>query len=150
MVFDCPSIAGSFEQRLNSIKDNIDSWKTPYIHLVTQEMCKGEKHLKERLDSIEKRNGAGVILRKPGSLYNSKRSVLKAKSYERSQGLVLKHEEVDGRVRTLIVRNTKGQRFKVKFGIPRIPPPVGSTIIYKYKSLSSSGKPKDPMLISEF
>ena len=45
-----------------------------FVKLVERVKCKGPEHLKEFFDSIVKKNGEGVILREPGSLYENGRS----------------------------------------------------------------------------
>jgi DNA ligase-1 len=61
--------------------------------------CKSRKQLKEQLLEVEKGGGEGLMLRKPGSLYEHKRSktLLKVKSFTDEEAEVIAHQGGRGR-----------------------------------------------------
>ncbi|MGR3176568.1 MAG: DNA ligase, partial [Candidatus Anammoxibacter sp.] len=89
-VFDAPLIEGGFEERLKFLYLMTKENKLPFIKVVKQEICRGNSHVNETLKAVELSGGEGLILRKPGSLYQVGRShdMLKVKSFHDMEATV--------------------------------------------------------------
>ena len=72
-VFDAPLHKGSFEERIEYLQQLIPS-DHPFVRTISVTKCEVKEHLWSTLDQIIKKGGEGVMLRKPGSLYESGRS----------------------------------------------------------------------------
>ncbi|MCI0377189.1 MAG: DNA ligase [Gemmataceae bacterium] len=156
IVFDAPSLEKGFEARIEFVKECIGKG-TAYAAPHEQALCKGIDHLKEELARLEALGGEGVMLRKPGSKYESGRSatLLKVKSFHDAEARVLKHLEGagkhKGRLGALMVELPDGTTFSVGTGFSdkerENPPPVGATITFRYQELSEAGVPRFPSYV---
>jgi DNA ligase-1 len=69
MVIDSPSHSSSpLEDRMNMLRTLIPSNST-HIKLVENTVCRDDEHLQELYSEVTDMGGAGLVLRKPGSLY---------------------------------------------------------------------------------
>ena len=76
--------------------------------------------------------------------------LLKLKPLADAEGVVLAHEPGQGRLAgmlgALVVQTPEGIRFKLGSGFTdaqrRDPPPVGSTVTYRFRDTTPSGKPR--------
>merc|ERR1712216_41130 len=79
MVFDVlvengkPVEHRPFEERLASIR-TVYANGTKVLQPVPMQKCRGREHLQELLANIESRGGEGLMLRRPGSIYEHRRS----------------------------------------------------------------------------
>lgn len=78
-IFDIPSLSTQpFEARLEHLKKlfapGTGSYASDKVIIVEQEKAKSRKHVLDKLKEIESLGGEGLMLRKPGSLYEGKRS----------------------------------------------------------------------------
>lgn len=87
-VFDIPSIGSqSFESRMDRLKKyfatGTGSHASDKVVLVEQVKAKNRQHVIDKLKEIETLGGEGLMLRKPGSQYEDRRSstLLKVKVY---------------------------------------------------------------------
>ncbi|MBI3410510.1 MAG: DNA ligase [Planctomycetes bacterium] len=157
VVFDAPSLEKPFEARSAFIEECLGTIGVPHIRAHTQEQCKGIDHLKQELARLEALGGEGLMLRKPGSKYESGRSMtlLKVKNFHDAEARVLKHLEGagrhKGRLGALQVELPDGTTFSVGTGFSdkerEAPPPVGSTITFRYQELSDAGVPRFPSFV---
>lgn len=155
MIFDAPSLNIPFEERIQYIKSLIRRTNNPYIKLVEQTLCNGESHMLEELARIEELGGEGIMLRKPKSLYENKRSktLIKVKSFCDSEAVIIGYEDgkgkYEGHIGALKVRGLNGKEFKIGSGFTDAerlsPPEIGSMITYKYQELSKDGIPRFPI-----
>ena len=157
VVFDAPGLDKGFEARLKFVgeclKENRPRYARPHEHI----QCKGVDHLKQELARLEALGGEGLMLRRAGSRYESGRSstLLKVKSFHDAEARVLKHQEGagrhKGRLGALLVELPDGTTFSVGTGFSDAeredPPPVGSTICFRYQELSEAGVPRFPSYI---
>ena len=84
LIFDAPSHKGKYEDRMKRLQDNIPkNDEQCYATVVGIKKCTGVNDLKKWLADVTKAGGEGVMLRKPGSLYENKRSstLLKVKTF---------------------------------------------------------------------
>jgi len=156
LVFDIPSLTMAFfEKRDNKIEDVVSG--APYAERVAQDLCTGLDHLRAELARVEALGGGGLMLRRPGSLYESGRShtLLKVKSFFDSEATVIGHTKGRGRHKgrcgALEVRWADGTEFKVGTGLSdkqrESPPEVGAVVCFRYQELTKAGVPRFPSFI---
>jgi DNA ligase-1 len=99
----------------------------------------------------------GLMLRQPGSLYETGRSptLLKVKRFQEAEARVVGYEQGSGRHKgrlgALLVETANGTCFAVGTGLTDAqrdnPPPVGSTITFRYQELTDRGVPRFPSFV---
>jgi hypothetical protein len=167
LVFDAPKqelddgSPAPFEERLEHIKSVVGPGKTKYARAVGHRACKGQQDLEDCLRKVEAAGGEGLMLRKPNSLYEWKRSstLLKVKTFSDEEAVVIsvekgkagsKNAQVMG---ALVCKSPDGRQFNVGSGFTdaqrRNPPAVGSIITYRYQELSNSLNPRFPTFVGE-
>ena len=157
VVFDAPGLDKSFEARLKFVSESLNQNRQLYAKPHEHILCKGVDHLKQELARLEALGGEGLMLRRAGSRYESGRSstLLKVKSFHDAEARVLKHQEGagrhKGRLGALLVELPDGTTFSVGTGFSDAerenPPPIGSTITFRYQELSEAGVPRFPSYI---
>ncbi|MBE9502956.1 MAG: DNA ligase [Proteobacteria bacterium] len=151
-IFDAPGIEGSFEKRIGSTQRWFARYPSAYAEVLKQEVCEGKVHLKAKLKEVESLGGEGLMLRRPESLYLVGRThdLLKVKTYRDTEAVVVNHTpgsgRNEGRLGSLLVRLPNGIEFSIGGGFSdddrKNPPPIGSTITFKYYSLTKKGVPR--------
>jgi DNA ligase-1 len=157
LVFDAPGVPGEFEQRLAHVQRLLARHSQPIIRPHSHVRCTGREHLLDCLGRIASLGGEGVMLRRPGSLYEPSRSstLLKVKRFQDAEAVVVGHEPGRGRHRgrlgALLVEMANGVRFAVGTGLSDAertqPPAIGSTIAFRYQELTDAGVPRFPSYI---
>lgn len=152
MVFDMPEQAGDFNQRLETLRRMFAQKHSPYITLVAQEKLPSQKALMARLDEVVNAGGEGLMLHLGSAPYRGARSddLLKLKRFEDAEATVLAHiagtGKYQGAMGALLVQNSAGVQFKIGTGFSdaqrKNPPPIGSDITYRYRSITSKGVPR--------
>jgi DNA ligase 1 len=156
-VFDAPDLAEPFERRLTYLSDCIKSRRPPYAQLLQHQLCRGVDHLQAELDRLSALGGEGLMLREPGSRYESGRSstLLKVKRFHDAEARVIEHlagsSRHRGRLGALLVQLPNGTTFSVGTGFTDTqrerPPAVGSLITFRYQELSDRGVPRFPSFV---
>ncbi len=156
VVFDAPGVAKGFEGRLAFLRENLKT-DVGYIRSLPQYRCHGIDHLRQELARLEALGAEGVMLRRPGSRYESGRSstLLKVKSFHDAEARVVQHQEGGGRHKgrlgALLVEMENGTKFAVGTGFSDAerenPPAVGSLITYRFQELSDGGVPRFPSYV---
>jgi DNA ligase-1 len=163
LVFDAPArnlgdgVTGfTFEQRMQFVNQFIGK-KTPYAEPVKQWRCDGIEHLRSELTRVETSGGEGLMLREPGSFYETSRSttLLKVKSFVDSEATVIGHTKGRGRHKgrcgALKVRWADGTEFKVGTGLKDAqrenPPKIGAVVCFRYQELTKAGVPRFPSFL---
>ncbi len=154
LVFDAPTQSGGFEERTGFLNDLFARKKLEFAAAHAHELCRNLDHLRSELVRIEALGGEGLMLREPRSKYAAGRSttLLKVKTFHDAEARVIGHQPGEGRHRgrlgALFVELTNGTRFSVGTGFSdaerSTPPPVGSTITFRYQELSEGGVPRFP------
>ncbi len=154
VVFDAPRLEKAFEARLEFVRECLGQSKPAHARPHDHALCRGIDHLKEELARLEALGGEGLMLRRPGSKYESGRSstLLKVKNFHDAEARVLKHLEGagrhKGRLGALFVELPDGTTFSVGTGFSdaerQNPPPVGSVITFRYQEFSEAGVPRFP------
>lgn len=157
VVFDAPALAVAFEDRLEFCRTRLAETQPSYARVHPHDRCKGIDHLKSELARVESLGGEGLMLRKPGSLYEAGRSttLLKVKSFRDAEARVLEHlpgaGKHEGKLGALLVELQDGTRFSVGTGFSdaerKDPPPPGSIITFRYQELSEGGVPRFPSYV---
>jgi DNA ligase-1 len=161
-VFDLPEYDAPFEKRLEKLKDLVKESKHPQMEVVKHWKCTNNEDLFKELEKYEDLGAEGLMLRKPGSKYERKRSktLLKIKSFYDSEAEVLAHEfgkgrlsEMCGKMLVKSLHEIKNNRFTMPKGIEfrvgsgmtdeqrKNPPPIGSHITYRFIEMTTSKVP---------
>ena len=108
--------------------------------------------LMERLDSIVRAGGEGLMLHRDGSDYRAGRSddLLKVKPYLDAEARVVAQlpgkGKYAGMLGALLVEDKEGRRFRIGTGFSdaerRSPPPIGSLVTFKYQERTDKGIPR--------
>lgn len=158
VVFDAPGLDQSFEQRQQFILECMRPLKASHLRPHDQQRCLGLDHLRQELTRLEALGGEGLMMRRAGSRYEVGRSstLLKVKTFHDAEAKVINHQEGagkhKGRLGALLVELPDGTRFSVGTGFSdaerQQPPPLGSTITFRYQELSEAGVPRFPSYVS--
>ena len=84
LIFDAPTHGGKYEDRMKWLQENIpQDDENCYASVVGIKKCGSLAQLQQCLADVNKVGGEGVMLRKPGSRYEHKRSstLLKVKTF---------------------------------------------------------------------
>jgi DNA ligase-1 len=157
VVFDAPRMEEGFEARLGFVREALGAARAPFARTHDHERCRGLDHLRTELARLEALGGEGLMLRRPGSPYESGRSatLLKVKTFHDAEARVVGHQEGagrhKGRLGALLVELPDGTRFAVGTGFSdaerAAPPTVGSVITFRYQELSEAGVPRFPSYV---
>jgi DNA ligase-1 len=157
LIFDAPAEEAAFEERISFLKDALAGSKSRHIQLHPHQQCRSVDHLREELARLEALGGEGLMLREPGSKYQVGRSatLLKVKTLHDAEARVVEHQAGSGRHKgrlgALVTQLADGTQFSVGTGFSDAqrenPPPVGSTITFRYQELSDRGVPRFPSFV---
>jgi DNA ligase-1 len=156
VVYDVPHLKCGFEERLLQAR-LVKPTNTPYARILKQEPLTGLADLETRLRAVTAAGAEGLMIRAPGSLYETGRShtMLKVKMFHDAEATVVGYEpgkgRHKGRIGALVVRmpNANGQRgaeFSLGTGMSdaerTTPPQLGTIVTYRYTELTQGGIPK--------
>src|SRR4051812_12518464 len=98
MVFDAPQANGTFEQRMQFLRENVSEGNR-FVKVVAQARCQGVTQLLAERDRVVREGGEGLMLREPESAYEARRSptLLKVKPYDDAEATVIAHEPGKGK-----------------------------------------------------
>jgi DNA ligase-1 len=157
MVFDLPAQGGTFNERIPVLNGLVSRIDQPWVQAVAQSKVASHDALQALMAATVKQGGEGLILHRGASPYKGQRSddLLKAKPHEDSEARVVAHipgqGKYTGMVGALLVEipgsgGKAGQRFKLGSGLSddlrHNPPPVGSTVTYRFRGRNDSGIPR--------
>ena len=157
MVFDLPSHPGTFIQRLTELQKVVASVGQSSVRAVAQEPAGNRAALQQRLDTVVRAGGEGLMLRRGASLYKAGRSddLRKFKPFDDAEARVVAHVAGKGKyagmLGALVVEwpaldGRPARRFKLGSGLSnaqrRDPPPVGSLVTLRYRGVTESGVPR--------
>jgi DNA ligase-1 len=152
MVFELPGAEGTFEQRAERLRALAAAAAWDGLQAVPQARVADAAALQKRLAGVVAGGGEGLMLHEAGAPYLSGRNpvLLKLKPQDDDEAVVLALLPGEGRLKGLMgalrVRNAAGQAFSIGSGFTdaqrRTPPPVGSTITYRYRGVTASGLPR--------
>ena len=152
-VYDAPDYLQPFEHRIKYAQMILN--RAVNAKVIDFWVCESRDQLLKQLKEVVDAGDEGLMLRKPGSRYEKKRShtLLKVKPRFDAEAVVVEHAEGTrpGLCGSLEVMNNKGFRFKVASGITEAmahsPPPVGTIITYEYELLTKEGIPRPAIFV---
>ncbi len=155
MVFDMPQVGGDFDQRLQHMRAlfaTLNPIDTPNLALIEQEKLPNQTILMQRLDTVVRAGGEGLMLHLGSAPYRGLRSddLLKLKPFDDAEATVLAHIAGQGKYRgmlgALLMQTDAGVQFKIGTGLSdaqrRNPPPIGTVITYRYRGVTVNGVPR--------
>jgi DNA ligase-1 len=157
MVFDLPAQAGTFTERIPALNDLVRRMGQPWVQAVVQSRVASHADLQRLLAKTVRLGGEGLMLHRGASLYKGQRSddLLKVKTHEDAEARVIAHIPGKGKYAGMMgallvempdVAGKPGPQFKLGTGFSdeqrRRPPPVGSTVTYRYRGLNDGGIPR--------
>lgn len=150
-VFDVPNAKGNLFERLAVLENYLQQQPSDYIAIIPQIPIKNQQHIQDFLANVEAQKGEGIVLRNPNASYENKRSnqILKLKTTLDEECTVIAHHRGTGQFANVMgaisCENHRG-KFRIGSGFNLAerenPPPIGSTITYKYRGVTKSGKPR--------
>lgn len=150
-VFDVPNATGDLFARLAVLENYLETNPTPYIQIIEQIPIRNKTDLNNFFTLIQKSGGEGVVVRNPQSPYIHGRSaqILKIKTVDDEECTVVAHHKGKGKyaekLGAITCENARG-RFRIGSGFKdsdrENPPPIGATVTYKYRGLTTTGKPR--------
>ncbi len=157
MLFELPGAPGSFTERKDALKRLVEAAGLPWLHTVEQYRVADRKALKARLDAVVALGGEGLMLHRADDSPASATAgeLLKLKPYLDADARVVAHlpgkGRHTGRLGALLVAAPDGRRFRIGGGFSDAqrdtPPPVGGTVIYRYRGLTRNGLPRFPVFL---
>lgn len=152
MVFELPEAAGTFSERLASLKTQIAGIESPFLELVPQYRIASHAALMAKLTEVVKRGAEGLMLHHGQATYRTGRrdDLLKVKRHDDAEARVISYipgkGKYQGMMGSLLLEMPDGTQFRVGSGFSdeqrRNPPPIGSVVTYKYFGKTQRGKPK--------
>jgi DNA ligase-1 len=152
-VFDTPDDPGNFNQRINTIRTQLDQANVPWLDAIRQFQVPDEAALKRQLSTVVQQGGEGLMLHHTDALWEAGRNsnILKLKPYDDAEATIIGYEPGQGRLAgqtgALIVRlENNGAILRLGSGLSdalrQHPPPIGSQVTYRYRGTTNSGLPR--------
>ena len=151
-VFDLPEASGPFLRRAALLRHIVQQAAWPALGAVEQFELPDAAALARRLAAVVREGGEGLMLHRADALRTAGRSdaLLKLKPLQDAEAVVEAHEPGQGRhagrMGALRVRAPDGRLFRLGTGFSdaqrREPPPLGSTVTYRYRELTGKGLPR--------
>lgn len=156
MIFDAPKAVRSFEERMEFVR-RIVPRNAKHLKRAPQIRCAGLEHLLARRDRIVEAGGEGVMIRQPGSAYQSgySSSLLKVKPHSTGEAEVIGYKpgkgRYEGKMGSIRVKTSDGLEFSIGSGFNTAeresPPPIGSIVTFRYRGLTKNGLPRFPTFL---
>lgn len=155
-VFDAPGAAGGFEQRLAFCASALAGCAVAAV--VAHRACASKADMDGFFEKTCSLGGEGVMLRRPGSAYERKRSasLLKYKPFQSDEAEMVGKEPGKGRLKGTVgalILKWRDVVFKVGTGMGdkqrADPPRIGSRITFGYCGLTDGGVPRFPTFLGE-
>ena len=152
LVFELPNAAGTFRERNELLKREVQHANVPWLQVVEQWEITSRKALDQKLAEILKLGGEGLMLHRADATYTTGRSdvLLKMKLWHDAEAEVIGHQpgkgKYDGMLGALKVRTADGVEFMLGTGFNEAerqnPPPIGATVTYRYREVTKRGVPR--------
>ncbi len=152
MIFELPGAPGTFGERAEAMRQIARDAKVPWLREIEQFSAVDRNSLQKRFKEVVKAGGEGLMLHRADALYETGRSdvLLKMKPWEDAEAKVIGHVPGKGKFAGMLgalrLRTSDGREFSLGTGFAdeqrRNPPPIGSTITYRYRDITSSGLPR--------
>lgn len=152
MIFDLPSSADNFSQRVQQMQRITDQTASTTLKMIEQKKLQNNQQLQVFLEQVISNGGEGLMLHKGDAFYQAKRSkdLMKLKKYQDDEAVILQHlpgkGKYSGKLGSILVKNTQGTVFKIGSGFTdkerENPPAIGTMITYKYIGKSKNNVPR--------
>lgn len=152
MIFELPGAPGSFRERADRIRQLVAEANVPWLGEIGQVSAVDRAALQRQFDAVIRQGGEGLMLHRADAPYETGRSdvLLKMKPWQDAEAVVVGLQpgkgRHSGRMGALRVRTPEGREFWLGTGYSdaqrREPPPIGTTITYRYRDLTQSGLPR--------
>lgn len=152
MIFDLPKAGGTFTARVMKMRRIVAQAKTPYLKAITQFKLADLTALENKLESVVKDGGEGLMLHRGEAIYTVGRSedIMKVKKYQDAEAIVLAYlpgkGKYTGMMGALLVKDDNGIVFKLGSGFSDTqrakPPAIGSRVTYKFYGKTKNNKPR--------
>lgn len=152
MIFELPGAPGTFSERAEAMRQIARETNVPWLREIEQFPVVDRNSLQKRLKEVVKAGGEGLMLHRADAVYETGRSdvLLKMKPWEDAEAVVIGHVPGKGKYAGMLgalrVRTSDGRKFSLGTGFTdeqrRNPPPIGSTVTYRYRDMTGSGLPR--------
>ena len=152
LLFEAPGQAGDFAARHAQLQRWVTLARHPQLHVVEQRRLTDRAALQARYRQVLAAGGEGLMLHRADAPYVGGRSelLLKLKPLLDTEARVVGHVAGQGRhagrLGALELETPQGLRFKLGTGLSDAqrddPPPIGSTVSYRYRAFTPSGRPR--------
>lgn len=152
MVFDLPAHPGHFDERLAALRSTVAAIGQPWVVAVPQRKVADDAELQAWLRDVVRGGGEGLMLHRADATYTTGRSdaLLKMKLWRDAEAEVIGHQPGKGKYAGMLgalkVRTADGAEFMLGTGFSdaerRNPPPIGTTVTYRYRELTKRGVPR--------
>ena len=152
LVFELPNASGTFRERNELLKREVERASVPWLQVVEQWEITGRKALDLKLAEILKLGGEGLMLHRADATYTTGRSdvLLKMKLWHDAEAKVIGYQPGKGKYAGMLgalrVRTADGVEFMLGTGFSdaerRDPPSIGSMVTYRYRDVTKRGVPR--------
>ena len=152
MLFELPEAPGTFRERVRELREIVARAAVPWLQVIDQFEVGSRKELDQRLASVVRAGGEGLMLHRAEAPYSAGRSpdLLKMKPLHDAEATVIGHVPGKGKYRgmtgALRVRMENGIEFHLGSGLNdalrRNPPSIGTIITFRYRELTERGVPR--------
>jgi len=152
VVFDMPKHGGPFEERMVALMELHLRNNPPFMQVHRHDRVKSHKDLIAELKRVVGLGAEGLMLRKPGSLYEARRSatLLKLKLFQDAEATVVGYEkstkgQFKGLIGSLVMQMPSGLKFNLNaktVDLRTNPPAIGTVVTYSFTELTDEGRPK--------
>lgn len=151
-LFDIPYSTHHYPHRYQALMDFVTHADEQHIKLIEHTPISSLQQLFDDLDQVVEQSGEGLMLRKTNGHYRGGRhaDLLKLKKHQDAEAKVVGYKFGNGKfsnmMGALLVQLPSGQQFYLGNGFSneqrRNPPPLGSTITYRFNGYTHNGVPK--------
>ena len=152
MIFDLPNHSGTFSDRVSLMQSMAKQAPSPFLQFIDQFQVTSHEQLMHRLQLVTDQDGEGLMLHRKSGLYHSGRShdILKLKPFSDAEAIVTGYRpgkgQFTGKMGSIQVKSPDGKTFFIGSGFSHQerdnPPPVGSTISFRYQGFTDRGIPR--------
>jgi len=154
LIFELPGAASSFTDRIGQMQQLVALAGVSWLQAVAQVRVANKAELRQRMESVVRAGGEGLMLHRADAPYLTGRSdaLLKLKPWHDTEAVVVGHTPGKGKYQgmtgALQMEMPDGKRFRIGSGLSdalrRQPPPIGTRITYRYQHLTKNGLPRFP------
>ncbi len=156
-IFEVPHQPGGLKERLKIVENYLSDHPSPYLLIIEQLLCRGEKHLQQHLQDLVSHDAEGLVVRDPTKPYQTGRSpdALKVKKYSDTECTVVAYKagkgKISGLTGALVCRMDNGELVTIGSGLNQqlrtTPPALGQIITFKYYGLTKNNTPRHPVFL---